>query len=179
MTLDIKNIFEAGIQLDDLHFWMDACANNQEAFMAFWKIAQDKNQKNNWRALWVIEHAIQKNKDNINLILPELFKLLVETDNNSIMRIGLKLAIIHPLKEDDIIGELLNKCEGLLLNTKTPIATRANSLQFIFEFCKIEPDFTNELKAILDHIGEHESSGGMKSRIRIINKALNKMGRKE
>lgn len=171
----IQHMFTKGIQLDDLHYWMDACAKDEEAFLAFWSVAQDPAEEFAWRALWVIEHAIKKNNTLLDLILEELYPLLVQTDNHSLLRIGLKLVIERPITSDDIVGELLNKCEEILLNTKMPIATRANSLQFIFEFCKVEPDFTNELRVLIDHIADHETSGGMKARIRLIRKAIAKL----
>lgn len=178
MKPDIQHIFDKSLQLDDIHAWMDICAKDKEALLSFWDVAKDPHQKYNWRALWIIEHAIKKTPSLLDIIIDELYILLVSTENHSLLRIGLKLVIQRPLKTEDIAGELLNKCETLLLNTKMPIATRANSLQFIFEFCKIEPDFSNELKVLIDHITDHETSSGMRSRIRHIKKALAKGAKK-
>lgn len=175
MQAPIQHMFDKGILLDDLHLWMDICAKDEKAFLEFWDTAKDPSQEFAWRALWVMEHAIKKNDALLDLIIEELYPLLIQTQNNSLLRIGLKLVTLRPISSDDIVGKLLNRCEAILLNTKMPIATRANSLQFIFEFCKTEPDFSNELEALVDHIAEHESSAGMRARIRLIKKALHKM----
>lgn len=175
MQESIQHIFEKGIQLDDIHEWMEICSKDEKAFFTFWEVAKDPKEPFAWRALWVIEHAIKKNDALLDLIIEGLYPLLIQTDNHSLLRIGLKLVIERPITSDDIAGELLNKCEDILLNTKMPIATRANSLQFIFEFCKVEPDFTNELEALIDHIADHETSGGMRARIRHIRKAILKI----
>ena len=175
MNDSIQYLFKKGIHLDDLHFWMEACAKDREDFLRFWAVAKDPTEEFAWRALWVLEHAIKKNNALLDLIIEELYPLLIQTDNNSLLRIGLKLVTLRPLSSEDIVGQLLNKCEEILLNTKMPIATRANSLQFIFEFCKVEPDFANELQALIDHIADHEASAGMKARMRLIRKALTKL----
>lgn len=176
MKPDIQYIFGKGLQLDDVHQWMDVCAKDEEATLAFWEVAKDAEQKNNWRALWIIEHAIKKTPALLDLILDELYELLISSSNHSLLRIGLKMVIQRPLKNEDITGHLLNKCEEVLLDTKMPVGTRANSLQFIYEFCKMEPDFGNELEALMEHIAQHESSNAMGSRIKQIRKALHKKG---
>lgn len=178
MKTSVQHLFEKGVHLEDFHLWMDVSSKDPKVFLAFWEITKDPTETHAWRALWVMEHAIKKNNALLDLIIKELYPLLIQTDNHSLLRIGLKLVIERPITSDDIAGELLNKCEKILLNTKMPIATRANSLQFIFEFCKVEPDFVNELEALMDHIADHESSGGMKSRIRLIRKAITKLKRK-
>ncbi len=175
MNPDIEALFNKSMQLDDLHFWMEVCATNKDAFLSFWVITNDPQQKHAWRALWVIEHAIKRNNKMLDLIFEDLYPLLIKTKNNSILRMGLKLAILRPIPNNDTSGKLLIKCERLLGNSKIPIATRVNSLQFIFELCKTEPDFTKELEALMSHISEHEQSAGMKSRIRLIRKELKKL----
>ena len=175
MQAHIQHIFDKAYQSDEYRHWMTVCAKDAKIFLEFWSVAKDPNVKLAWRALWIMEHAVKKNDTLLDLILEELYLLLVQTDNHSILRMGLKLVILRPLNNDEIGVKLLNKCEEILLNTKMPIATRANSLQYIFEFCKIEKDFINELQSIIDHISDHETSSGMKARIRIIKKALSKM----
>lgn len=175
MNPDINILFEKGAQLDDLHYWMEVAAKDDQAFQDFWAIANDKEVKNNWRALWVIDHAIQRNTQRLDEVLKQLYSLMLETDNHSLLRMGIKLICQRPILANDQSGELLNKCEDILLNTKMPIATRANSLQYIFEFCKIEPDLINELEVLMDHLAENETSGGMTARIRNIRKACTKL----
>jgi len=175
MRQSIQDSFTKSVKLADLQLWVAACTEDDRCFLEFWAIAKNPQQKYAWRALWLIEHAIKKKETLLDLILDELYILLVQTNSHSILRMGLKLVILRPLTSTDIVGQLLNKCEEILLDTKMPIATRANSLQFIFEFCKTEPDFINELEVLLDHIAEQETSAGMKSRVRLIRKALIKL----
>lgn len=175
MTANIQHIFDKGIALDDLHFWMEECSKNDEAFLSFWQFAQDHHQEKSWRALWVIEHAIKKNRDQAHHIFPDLYPLLIKTDNHSILRMGFKLVLLRPIPNSDEAGELLVKAEQITLNSKMPIATRANSLQFMFEFCKVEPELAQEVELILDHLSEHENSGGITARIRNIRKGLQKL----
>lgn len=173
----VQHIFEKGIAMDDLHFWMEECAHNDEAFLTFWQFALDDTQEKSWRALWVVEHAIKKNKAQSHHIFPEIYTLLLNTNNHSILRMGLKLVLLHPIPNNDETGHLLTKCESLVLDSKIPVATRANSLQFMYEFCKIEPELSTELMLLLDHIGQETSSGGMTARIRNIRKGLNKLSK--
>ncbi len=175
MNPDIFLLFSKGFSSEDFQFWMDAAAKDDTVFQEFWAIAQNTSIKNNWRAMWVIDHAVQRNSKRLDQILDELYLLIHETVDNSLLRMGLKLICQRPIPANDLTGKILNKCEDLLLNTKTPIATRVNSLQYIFEFCKIEPDLTNELEALMDHLSEHETTSGIHSRIRIIRKALSKL----
>lgn len=172
-----QHIIEKGSQLDDVHHIIEACSKDDKLFLEYWDIAKKSTEQYSWRTLWVLEHCIKKNNAQIDLILDELYVLLSKTNNHSILRIGLNLVIQRPLPADDIIVEILNKCEDYLLNPKIPIATRVNSLQFIYEFCKTEPDFFNELEVIIEQIATHESSAGMKSRIRRIRKEMAKRGK--
>ena len=173
----MEHIFEKGISMDELHFWMEECAHNDEAFLTFWQFALDDTQEKSWRALWVIEHAIKKNKAQSQHIFPRIYHLLLSTSNHSILRMGLKLVLLRPIPDNDDAGHLFNKCEEIVLDKKMPIATRANSLQFMYEFCKKEAELANELMLLLDFIAQQESSGGMTTRIRNIRKGLYKLSK--
>lgn len=158
--------------LEDIAPIIEKCSKDIDTFLAYWKIAKDDSQQHNWRAIWILDHALQKDKQYLDFIINDLYDFLIETDNHSILRIGLKIIIQRPLLSEDKTAELLNKCEDLALNTKIPVGVRVNALQFIYEFCKTEPDFYNELNYLLNHISENENSAAMTSRIQLIRKTM-------
>jgi len=166
-----QHLFKKGAQQEDFYHWMKVVASDATFFHDFWALAKDENVPNHWRALWVIEHAIKINPQLLEEIIDPLYHLMIESTNNSLLRIGLKLICQRPVPANELSVQLLNKCEDLLLSSKTPIATRANSLEYLFAFCKTAPDFIQELESIMDHLAQQDNSSGMKARMRHIQKA--------
>lgn len=172
MRNELRPVFSKGMGNIDFQEWMLVASKDPKVFKEFWEIAQKDEEPYAWRALWIIEHAIQKNKSLLDNIYSDLLLLIIRTENNSFLRIGLKIINLKPVEESDTSGRLLMKCEKILLNPKIPIATRANALQFFFEFCKTVPELIPELKVLMEHLEEQEGSSGMKARFRIIRKTL-------
>ncbi len=175
MNHNIENIFASNNDWSDFPYWMDKSESDHNTFNLFWNITKKEKKKNCWRAFWIVEKSLAKKPKWLNEILIELYQLMLKTNNNSYERIGLKLICQRPIINDDLASELLNKCEDLALNGKTPIATRTNCLQYIFEFCKMAPVLVNELNIILDHLSEQDNTAGMKSKIRNIRKEISKL----
>ncbi len=150
----------------------NVCAKDANLFLQYWQIVKDNTYAHSWRALWVIDYALKKDKSHLDLIIDELYDLLLKTNNNSLLRLGLKIIVLKPIPVNDTAGALLNKCEDLLLNRKIPVGTRVNCLQYIFEFCKAEPDLFNELEYLIDLIKEQNNTAAMKCRIRDIRKEM-------
>ena len=171
----IQDILNQGLVTNELDYWKDECSKNPEAFLAFWHFALEEKHEKCWRALWVVEHAIYRNKAQTDLIFPEIYSLLVKTSNHSLLRMGLKLVLLRPIPPSDECGQILAKCEMLIFDKQTPIATRANALQFMYEFCKIEPALAPELELLIEHLQEQNPAGGLKARIRHIRKGLQKL----
>lgn len=174
MNNELLPLFGKGMNSEELHRWMDICSKDKVRFYEFWTIAQDPDEKYAWRALWVIEHACTKNTELLDIILLDLYKFLHTTNNNSLLRIGLKLINMRPALLTDDAGRLLTKSETLLLDPKVPVATRANALFYIFQMCKQEHELANELEIMINHIEENGSSAAFRSRFRIIRKEIKK-----
>lgn len=174
MIHQLNIILKPGMPTEHFEEWRLLASQDKDVFLKFWAIAQDTSEKYAWRALWVIEHAIIKQDHLLDIIISDLQILVLHSQNNSILRIGLKLICKRPIPNTDIAGHLLSKCETLLLDTKVPIATRANALLFFYEFCKVERALSNELILIIEHLESYESSAGMKARFRMIKKEFSK-----
>ena len=175
MNPDIENLFDQRLDSCNYQYWMDIASKDKAVFNTFWEITKGDKYENNWRALWIIENAIKKDKNLLNDILFELYQLIVSTDNNSLRRMALKLICKKTIINDDISSKVLNKCESFILNNKIPVAVRANAIQYFYQFCKIEKDLINELIIILDHISEQENTPAMISKIKNTRKAIAKI----
>ncbi len=175
MTLDEKEKLYA--QLKDLHFnedydfFIQAASKDQTLFIEIFNFLKTLKEKDQWRILWLLDHASENNFDYILPILNDLYKLVLKTNNESNIRQGMKLIFRHPIDEE-YAGELLERCIQWMLNPKAKISTQVSGLEFFYRTTLLYPELKNELLTYIDQIMEESPSAGYKNRLSKIKNEL-------
>lgn len=137
--------------------------------------ALDKDHLLSSRAMWVLGHcsdidygALKKYHDKLikNLATPGL--------HNGVIRNTLRLYQQHPVP-DKHHSFLLDKCYEYIKDPSEAIAVRAFAMTVVFSISKPYPELLDELKMVLMHPDSHEESPGIRSRVKSILKAIDKL----
>ena len=123
-----------------------------------------------WRTAWIIDKLSVKNPSLIEPYHKMLVGMLKKTKNNSIRRHLTKILGTNPTKECED-GELIDKCLNWIIHTKVPVAVKANTMQLLYELCKLYPELIPEFRMVIEE-GLPTGSNGYKSRARKILKQL-------
>jgi hypothetical protein len=162
MTRDeIKKLWESVYSKADYEFLFIKAETDPEFFFMVWDIAREMPDNQSWRYLWILDHATEKNNTNIFPILDDLYKMVLKTKNESVIRQTMKLILRCPVNEE-YAGELLDRCIVWMNNPKAKISSQALGLEFFFRVCKVYPEMAPELLAYIDDILERSPSPGYK-----------------
>ncbi|MDA3817763.1 MAG: hypothetical protein PF486_10330 [Prolixibacteraceae bacterium] len=168
---DIDDFLENAYLKAEYELMFQKAEHDRDLFMTLWKHVRQNPKGKTWRLLWILEHATEKDNTFITPILDELYDLVLQTENDSYLRIGLKMIMRCPINED-YAGALLDKCIEWINNSKMKVGTRAMGLEFFFRICMLYPEMAPELLAIIDEHMERSPSAGLKSRMQQIRKQL-------
>ena len=138
--------------------------------------ALDDSQPENWRAVWMVDKINDKYPELVISHLPAMTSFLLTTQNSSKKRHILKLLSLHQIPEENM-ALLLNFCIAEFTNATEPVAVRVHAMQILFNIAQKEPDFSGELKELIEHEIEHHGSAGIASRGRKLLKKLYQMGK--
>lgn len=145
----------------------DEASKDQQFFNQLWEIIQQKPDEQAWRIMWILDHATEKKNDFILPILDEVYKRVLKTKNESVIRQSMKLILRCPVNED-YAGELLERCIEWMNDPKAKVSSQGLGLEFFFRVCQIYPEMKPELLAHIDEMMERSPSAGMKVRLREI-----------
>jgi len=153
---EIELFFESEYSKVDYEFLFEKAKNEPEFFFMIWDIARQKPDNQSWRYLWVLDHATEKNNTHIFPILDDLYKMVLKTNNESVIRQAMKLILRCPINEE-YAGELLERCVKWMNDPKAKISSQALGLEFFHQTCKVYPEMAPELIAHIDDILERGS----------------------
>lgn len=170
-TKEIERFLEEAYFKAEYELMFQKTADNHLLFLTLWNIVKEKPKGKTWRLLWIMEHATEKDNSFILDILDELHQLVIEINNDSYRRIGLKMILRCPLHEE-YAGLMLDKCIEWINNPKVKVGTRALAFEYFFRTCQLYPEMTPEMLAIIDEQMERSPSAGLKSRMQQIRKQL-------
>jgi hypothetical protein len=168
---EIELMLESVYSKADYEFLFKKAETNPEFFYMVWDIASEKPDDQSWRYLWILDHATEKNNTHLFPILDGLYKIVLKTNNESVIRQTMKLILRCPICED-YAGELLDRCVKWMNDPKAKISSQCLGLEFFFKTCQLYPEMASELLAHIDDIMERTPSAGYKVRLRQIRNQL-------
>lgn len=119
-----------------------------------------------WRAGWVLDHFERQNKRALLPYLTQLSEILLQTPHHGVQRHITRILSNAPAAELED-GRLVDACFNWLLNPKTPIAVKVNTMEIIANLCATYPELGQELKTVI-YDGYDNGTAAFKSRGRKI-----------
>jgi hypothetical protein len=151
----------------------DIASQDEAVFATICDMIKKRPAEESWRLLWVLEHASEKNHNMILPLINTLYLKVLETKNESFIRIAMKLIMRFDI-DDEYAGVLLERCIGWMHSDNKNKSTRVTGLEFFYRMCLLYPELSIELIAHIDRMQQYDLSAGEKVRIRQIIKNLHK-----
>jgi hypothetical protein len=170
---EIIQMLEAVYSKADYDFLFKKAESDPEFFTTVWDIACEMPDDEAWRYLWILDHATEKQFHNLYPIIDGLYKMVLKTDNESVIRQTMKLILRCPLNEE-YAGELLDRCVKWMNDPKAKISSQCLGLEFFYRTCCLYPEMVPELLAYIDDILERSPSAGYKLRLKQIRSQIQK-----
>ena len=171
---EIETLLESVYSKADYDFLFLKAESEQSFFNEIWNIAKEKPYDKSWRLLWILDHATDKKNDFILPILDELYQIILETSNESYIRMGLTLILKCPIV-DDYISELLDRAVVWMNDPKAKISSQVLGLEFFYRSCLKYPEMCPELIANVNDLLERSPSSGYKNRLLKVRSKLETM----
>jgi hypothetical protein len=168
---EVTRMLDAVYTKADYEFLFIKAETDSEFFQLVWIIACDIPEDDSWRYLWILDHATEKSIDNLMPILIDLYKWVLKTDHESVLRHVLKLILRCPVNEE-YAGALLDRCVKWMFEPKAKISTQCLGLEFFFKCCQLYPEMAPELLAYIDEISARTTSSGYIVRLKQIKAQL-------
>lgn len=131
----------------------------------------DDSDPRNWRAAWMVDKIHDQHPAMVVPYLPAMMDFLLITQNAGKKRHLLKLISLHPIPENRMV-DMLNYCIDVFTSGAEPVAVRVHAMQVLFNITQAEPDFSSELRELIEHEIEFHGSAGIASRGRKLLKKL-------
>ena len=176
--MDLTTTEKINQQLKDLYFKQDyeyltqQARMNQEVFNHIYHYHKTLPEKDQWRLLWILDHASEDQFELITPVLEDLYSVALKTQNESNIRQSMKLILRQPILEE-YAGELLERCIEWMLNPKAKISSQVLGLEFFYQVTLIYPELSVELNTYIEQVLEESPSMGYKNRLQKIRKKLN------
>ncbi len=170
---ELEAILASAYSRSDYDFLFQKAEREQDFFNTVWSLSKEKPFGRSWRLLWILDHATEKNNAFIFPILDELYRLVLETDHESYIRLAMKLILRCPLNEQ-YLSQLLDRSIEWMNNPKSKISNQALGLEFFYQVCLIYPEMTPELLAYIDDLFDRNPSAGYRVRLKQIRCVLGK-----
>jgi hypothetical protein len=164
---EVIKMLESVYSKSDYEFLFKKAETDPEFFNLVWDIAREMPEEQSWRYLWILDHATEKDNTNLVPFLEDLYKMVLKTDNESVIRQTMKLILRCPVNED-YAGELLDRCVKWMNDPKAKISSQCLGLEFFYQCTCLYPEMTPELLAHIDDIMERTTSAGYKVRLKQI-----------
>ena len=130
-----------------------AILKNKILLKSFFEMAYSEEEKYSVRASYVICHLSKVKSDLIEPHTKQIILKLSELNNSGVKKNFLKIFESYILiKEDELLGILIDVCYSFLLKPSESLATRIYSMQIIFNAAKEIPELKTELKLVLEEI---------------------------
>jgi hypothetical protein len=168
---ELEVLLEAAYSRSDYEYLFKKAEKEQAFFNLVWEKSCEKPFDKSWRLLWILDHATEKRNDFILPILNELYDMLLQTNNESYIRQGMKLVLRCPV-QDEYATKLLDRCIEWMNNPKAKISSQAMGLEFFYRMCLIYPEMSPELIAYIEEMLNRQPSAGYWVRLKKIRNEL-------
>jgi hypothetical protein len=170
---EVEQLLESVYSKSDYEFLFQKAEKEYDFFNLIWEIAKDQPFEKAWRLLWILDHATEKRNDFILPILNDIYSMVLNTENESYIRQGMKLILRCPILED-YAGELLDRCISWMNDPKAKISSQCLGIEFFHKTCMIYPEMAPELIAYIEDILERNPSAGYKVMLKRIRQEFDK-----
>lgn len=145
-------------------FVRDIVLNDLGLFDELFKIVISNREPISRRAIWSLDYCIEKSpkllKDSQKI---QLIEMLESFCHEGLLRHSLRILARYHIP-DSHQGKLINFCFDILLNQKSSIASKAWSMEILYDFSLKEPEIKPELIAAIEFQRE-TTSAGIKNKI--------------
>jgi 8-oxo-dGTP diphosphatase len=171
--LELQEMVNRMISMKEVEWVAASAGENPAIFSKLIGFSFSSDRKLAFHSSWTLTKVCDKYPDliipHLGMITESLNKLDNESAERSFLRI-ISLSDIGKL-EKRYHGKLTDHCFNALRSGFSAIAIKAYSMEILYKLTVIYPELANELAATLSLL-QHEASGGILSRSRII---LNKL----
>jgi len=140
-------------------FARDIVLSDPRLFKALFNMIIRDSEPLSRRAIWILDYVLEEQPQ---LLENDHLKKLIDNLNNysheALIRHSLRIIARYKLPESHA-GKLLNTCFDYLLNPKTSIASKAWSMEILYELSEEEPDLKQELITAIEMNLDFASSG--------------------
>lgn len=160
---------------DNVEILINEISNNPIYYDFLMDVALNSNEKNSWRAAWVIDKIHETHPQ---LILPykeKIIQKLKAVSNLSKKRHFLKQISLLDIP-DEHFGFLADYCLNTLSSAEPP-AVRVHAMQILYNISEKENDLKPELIHVIEQEIEYRSTAGITSRGAKLLKKLRKQVR--
>jgi len=151
-------------------FARDLILADTELFKALFNMILRDAEPLSRRAIWIMDYVLEAQP---NLLSKTYLVKLIDNLNNysheALIRHSLRIIARYKIPESHS-AKLLNTCFDYLLEPKTSIASKAWSMDILYEFSEEEPDLKQELITAIEMNLEHASAGIKNKAVKMIKK---------
>lgn len=146
---------------------------NPHDFDIVYRLIFDEDAAVAWRAAWACQKISEKHPEWFSdSHFEELSTLALTTSHGGLLR-GCLCVINNIALPEHLSVEMINACFEWMISPKSPIAVQALSMKILLRICRKEPEFKQEVSAVLDNLDFENYSAGFKSVRKNVLKALN------
>ena len=101
-------------------------------------------------ALWGLTKASKEELSQLQVILNELIKQAMQTDNSSVRRLSLNIIERLEMSEEDLRTDFLDFCFDHMMDIEEFPGIQSVCMKLAFRMCKFYPELMDELKRTLE-----------------------------
>jgi hypothetical protein len=145
--------------------------SNREYYAVLMEIAIYSNDKNSWRAAYMIDKIHEKYPEFILPFVDSIVEQLRIENHPGKKRHFLKQISLNEIPEK-YFGFLTDYCLTAFTSDKEAIAVRVHAMQILFNISEKEFDLKHEILAVIEHEMEFHATAGILSRGKKLAKKL-------
>ena len=130
-------------------FWISYIASHQDNFPELIKLSISNKQPYSWRASWLLSSCMNNNDHRVKKHIQKIIDILPERQNSQ------QRALLKVLQRIDIEtkyeGQLFDSCSKIWQNINNNPSLRFQAFKIIINISSKYPDFTREIKLLIDN----------------------------
>jgi hypothetical protein len=123
--------------------------SNQDDFPKLVKLSISDNQPYSWRASWLLSSCMKNNDHRVKKHIQKIIDILLDRQNNqqwSLLRVLQRMEL-----ESKHEGQLFDTCTKIWQNINNNPSLRFQAFKIIINISSKYPDFTREIKLLIDN----------------------------
>ena len=123
--------------------------SNQDDFPELVKLSISDNQPYSWRASWLLSSCMKNNDHRVKKYIQKIIDILLDRQNNqqwSLLRVLQRMEL-----ESKHEGQLFDTCTKIWQNINNNPSLRFQAFKIIINISSKYPDFTREIKLLIDN----------------------------